>query len=155
MTDVLATLLSGLLWSFLLSELTFRNFFIGTLLGIGLLSLIRRGQAGSFPRRIVATLNFFLQFMWELFLANIIITMLALRPRPRFYPHIISVPLTVTSDAAIALLSAAITLLPGTVALGVSEDRREMYAHAIAASDIADAKDSVLRIEKLILRFMS
>ena len=106
MTDVLATLLSGLLWSFLLSELTFGNFFIGALLGIGLLSLVRRGQAGSFPRRIWAAINFFLQFMWELFLANIIIAMLALKPRPRFYPHIISVPLTVTSDAAIALLSA-------------------------------------------------
>lgn len=155
MADVLATLLSGFVWSFLLSELTFRNFFSGALLGIVLLSLVRRGQAGSFPRRIWAVVQFFLKFMWELFLANIIIAMLALKPRPRFYPHIISVPLTVTSDAAIALLSAAITLLPGTVALGVSEDRRALYAHAIAASDIADAKDSVLRIEKLILRFMS
>ena len=153
MVDVLAVLLSGLLWSFLIGDLSFANFFIGSSLGMGLLALVRR-RAGSFPRRVAAVLNFFVQFMWELFLANINIAMLALRARPRFYPHIIAVPLTVTSDAAIALLSAAITLLPGTVALGISEDKCQLYAHAIGADDIADARDSVLRIEKLILLFM-
>ncbi|MEM6428566.1 MAG: Na+/H+ antiporter subunit E [Deinococcota bacterium] len=155
MVDVLAVLLSGLLWSFLIGDLSFVNFFIGSTLGTGLLALVRRRRAGSFPRRIVAVINFFMQFMWELVLANIIIAMLAFKVRPRFYPHIIAVPLTVTSDAAIALLSAAITLLPGTVALGTSEDKCQLYAHAIGASDIADARDSVLRIEKLILRFMT
>jgi multicomponent Na+:H+ antiporter subunit E len=152
--DVLAVLLSGFLWSFLIGELSFVNLFIGSILGMGLLALIRRQRASSFPRRVFAVINFFMQFMWELFLANIIIAMLALRARPRFYPHIIAVPLTVTSDPAIALLSAAITLLPGTVALGISEDKCQLYAHAIGADDIADARDSVLRIEKLILRFM-
>ncbi len=66
-----------------------------------------------------------------------------------------AVPLRVRSDAAISLLSATITLLPGTVALGLSEDRRILYAHAIGEADPQRSRDSVTRIESLILGFMT
>ena len=62
-------------------------------------------------------------------------------------------PIRVESDAAIALLSATITLLPGTVAMGISEDRKELYAHAMGAS-LDEAKESVTRMETLIMGFM-
>ena len=39
--------------------------------------------------------------------------------------------------------------------MGVSEDRTLLYAHAIGEADVAKSRDSVTRIERLILGFMT
>jgi multicomponent Na+:H+ antiporter subunit E len=120
-----------------------------------LLSVVEREQERSFPRRLAALVRFVLRFSWELVTANVMVALLALRPRPRYHPHFIAVPLRLQTDAAIGLLSAAITLLPGTVAMGVSDDRRLLYAHAILQADPARSRADVQRIEALILGFMA
>jgi len=155
MGSLLAVLGMALLWSFLMGRLTPVNLIVGALLGILLLSVVEREQERSFARRLAALVRFTLRFSWELVTANVMVALLAVRPRPRYHPHFIAVPLRVESDAAIALLSAAITLLPGTVAMGVSDDRRLLYAHAILQADPARSRADVQRIEALILGFMS
>ncbi len=153
MRQVFILLLFALLWPILVGELTAYNLLVGGGLAALLLSAVRSGS-GSFARRLGAFLRYLLVFSWELLLANVLIAVLALRPHPKFYPHIIAVPLRLESDAAISLLSATITLLPGTVAMGVSADRKLLYAHAINIPDVARARDSVMQMETRILRFM-
>ncbi len=155
MSSILTILAVAFLWAFLNGEASTFNLFVGGLLGMLLLSILQREQTRSFPMRVVAIVRFVVQFVAELLVANAVIAMLAFRPRPRFHPHIIAVPLRVESDFAISLLSAAITLLPGTVAMGVSSDRAYLYAHAIGAADPDDSRASVTRIESLILGFMN
>ncbi len=155
MTEILAVIGLALLWALLVGHLNVTNLLLGGFLGLLLLSVVQRENERSFTRRLRAFVRFVARFLVELVLANAIVALLALRPRPRFHPHIIAVPLRVTSDAAIALLSATITLLPGTVAMGVSEDRGLLYAHAIGESDPSRSRASVTRIEDLILGFMS
>lgn len=154
MLEFFAILAIALVWTFLAENLTLYNLTIGALLGLLLLSVVQREQEGSFPRRLGAFFRFLSQFLWELVVSNITIALLALKPRPQLHPHIIAVPLTIESGTAIALLSATITLLPGTVAMGVSEDERTLYAHAIGEADVERSRESVLRIERLILGFM-
>ncbi len=154
MTEILAVISLAFLWGFLASDFSYFNLTVGALLGLLLLGIVQRDER-SFTRRLWAFLRYLLLFARELMVANVVIAMLALKPRPRFYPHIIAVPLTIKTDAAIALLSATITLLPGTVAIGVSEDKLKLYAHAIGSADILAARESVLRMERLILGFMS
>lgn len=153
--ELLAVVLLALVWVFLAGNLTFYNVLFGALLGLLLLSLVPGERERSLPRRIVAFARYLVRFLFELIVSNILVALLALHPRPRFHPHIIAVPLRVQSDAAISLLSATITLLPGTVAMGVSEDRKTLYAHAIAEADPDRSRGSVTRIEDLILGFMS
>lgn len=155
MGSLLAVLGMALLWSFLMGRLTVFNLVVGALLGVLLLSVVARESERSFPRRLAAFVRFAVRFTLELVTANVLVALLAFRPRPRYHPHIIAVPLRVRTDAAISLLSAAITLLPGTVAMGVSEDRAQLYAHAILQSDPERSRASVQRIESLILGFMS
>ena len=52
---------------------------------------------------------------------------------PEFHmrPGIIALPLDVTKDSQILLLSMLINLTPGSVALDVSPDRRFMYVHVM------------------------
>lgn len=154
MGEVLVVLFVALLWSLLYGEFTAFNLLAGGVIGLILLLLVRGHEPGVLPRRLWALARFMFAFLRELFLAGILIAGLALHRRPRFHPHVIAVPLRVESDAAISLLSATITLLPGTVAMGTSADRKTLYAHAIAEADPQRARDSVTRIESLILGFM-
>lgn len=154
MTAVLAIVALMALWSFLSGGFSTWNMLVGAVLGVLLLSIVQRGQERSFPGRLVALVRFLLRFTFELIVSNIAIAVLALRPRPRLHPHVLAIPLRVRSDGAITFLSLAITLLPGTVAMGVSEDRATLYAHALGERDPDRAREGVTRIESLILGFM-
>jgi len=153
--EVIAVVVLALLWAFLAGNLSLYNLLLGGLLGLLLLTLVQGERERSLPRRVAGFSTFLVRFLAELMVSNIVVALLALRPKPRFHPHIIAVPLRLESDAAISLLSATITLLPGTVAMGVSEDGRTLYAHAINEADPERSRDSVTRIEDLILGFMS
>ena len=155
MLDLLAVAAVALLWSFLNGAATPANLLVGALLGLLLLSVIERGEQRSFVRRLAAVVRFVVRFGYELVVSNVAVALLAFHPRPRLHPHIVAVELRLESDAALSLLAAAITLLPGTVAMGFSPDRRRLYAHAIAAADPEDARAGVRRIETMILGFMT
>lgn len=154
MTSILAVAALMVLWSFLSGGFTGWNLLVGAVLGLLLLSIVQRDQVRSFPARLVALARFLVRFTFELVVSNVAIALLALHPRPRLHPHVLAVPLRVRSDAAVTLLSLAITLLPGTVAMGVSDDRDTLYAHALGERDPDRARASVTRIEALILGFM-
>lgn len=155
MRESLTILATALLWSFLWAESSAWNLLVGGLLGALLLSVMQRGEERPFSARLLWFGRFLLRFAYELLVANVTIALLAFRPRPRLHPHVIGVPLRVRSDAALTLLSVVITLLPGTVAMGFSDDRRTLYAHAINDESPDDARASVTRMESLILGFMS
>ena len=154
MTPVVIVLSFALLWSVLVGELGAYNLLVGGALATLLLSVLRTGDA-SFAVRLWGFIRFLLRFVWELLSANVQVALLALQPKPRLHPHIIAVPLRLQSDAGISLLSATITLLPGTVAMGVSSDHKLLYAHAINIAEVALAKDSITLMETYILRFMT
>ena len=153
MSQTAVLLLFTLLWPVLVGELTAFNLLVGGGLAALLLSVLRSGGR-SFARRLWGFVRYLGAFVWELVVANVVIALLALRPRPRLHPHVIAVPLRLTSNAGISLLSATITLLPGTVAMGVSADRKRLYAHAINTLTLEQARASVTEMETHILRFM-
>ncbi|HEX7004270.1 MAG TPA: Na+/H+ antiporter subunit E [Trueperaceae bacterium] len=154
LAEILVVVAVSLLWAFLYGEFTTFNLLVGALLGMLLLLLVRRERSSSLPRRLWRVLRFVVSFLAELVVACVTIARLTVSREPRFHPHVIAVPLRVESDAAISLLAATITLLPGTVAMGTSQDGRTLYAHAIGEADPARSRDSVVRIESLILGFM-
>lgn len=153
-TGIGAILLIALLWSLLQAELSLGNLLFGGLLGTLIIAILQRDRQDTFLRRLFAVGYFAASFLAELLIANVAIAWLAVKPRPEYHPHIIAVPLRLESDDAITLLAATITLLPGTIAMGVSEDKRLLYAHAIGSADPERSRQGVTRIEDLILRFM-
>jgi len=65
---------------------------------------------------------------------------LALQPKISIRPGVVAYPLTVTTDAQIALLANLITLTPGTLSVDVSADRRVLLIHAL---DIASREQVI------------
>ena len=70
-------------------------------------------------------------FIWELVLANVRVAVDVLRPRTTIQPAVVAIPLDVTTDGEILLLSMLINITPGSVTIDLSEDRRTLYVHVM------------------------
>ena len=156
MRGLLLNLVLALAWALFLGDVTLRNIVVGYVLAFFVIALTRGVlNDDRYVQRTMAILGFALYFLRELLVANVQVALFALRPTPLLKPVIVSVPLRLTHDSSITFLAAAITLLPGTVAMGVSADRRFLYAHAIGLNDLDAARKSIQNIEDRLLRFLT
>ena len=86
-------------------------------------------------RKLTASLGFLAFFIWELLLSTLRVAHDVVTPEDQRQPAIVCIPLDVESDLEIAVLANLITLTPGTMALGLSEDRSSMLVHAMFVPD--------------------
>ena len=70
-------------------------------------------------------------FIWELLVANVRVAADVLSPRTSIQPAVVAIPLDITSDAEILLLSALINITPGSVTIDLSADRRTLFVHVM------------------------
>ncbi|PYE56539.1 Na+/H+ antiporter subunit E [Deinococcus yavapaiensis] len=142
-------------WALFLGSVDLPNLAVGFVLGFAALVVFRRVlPTDTYIPRVLSVLGFLGYFVKELVVANVQVASFALKPEIALTPVIVAVPLRVESDAAIATLAATITLLPGTVAMGVSDDRRTLYAHAIGLPTLDAARASISAVEDRLLKFM-
>lgn len=77
--------------------------------------------------------SFLVFIAWELVMSSLRVAYDVITPAANRAPAIVCVPLDVESDAEITLLANLITLTPGTIALGLSDDRRHLLVHSMFA----------------------
>lgn len=128
-------LLTGL-WVLITGDPGAANALVGFVLGLLLLAWVWPDRDDRrYFYKLPAILAFAGFFLVDLVRSSLRIALDVVTPQDRRQPAIVCVPLDVTSDVEIALLSILITLTPGTVALGLSDDRRSMLVHAMFAPD--------------------
>jgi multicomponent Na+:H+ antiporter subunit E len=92
-------------------------------------------------------------FGWELLLANFRVAADVLRGN-RIEPAVVAIPLDITSDGEILLLSMLINITPGSVTIDLSDDRRTLYVHVMhmktAEETRREIKDGFERRVKLL-----
>ncbi|MCC6857021.1 MAG: Na+/H+ antiporter subunit E [Bryobacterales bacterium] len=139
---ILANLLLALAWAALNGRFTLESLVVGGVLGRVILLILARG--GVLPERQVArgerAVVLMGYLLWQIVLANLRVALDVVSVRFRMRPGVIRLPLDVTTDGEILLLSAMINLTPGSVALDVSPDRRIMYVHVMHIETPEDAK---------------
>jgi multicomponent Na+:H+ antiporter subunit E len=69
-------------------------------------------------------------FAWQLLVANFRVAADVLRGN-RIEPAVVAIPLDVTGDGAILLLSMLINITPGSVTIDLSDDHRTLYVHVM------------------------
>ena len=94
-------------------------------------------------RQIWRWLDLAIVFIRELVASGLRVALLAVQPQLSLRPSIVAYPLTVPSDAEIALLAGLITLTPGTLSVDVSDDRKWLYVHCLDAPDIQAVVNSI------------
>jgi multicomponent Na+:H+ antiporter subunit E len=142
---LLANILLALAWTALQGTLSLANLAVGYLLGYIVLQVLTRG--GVLPRRYLGKVGTFVGLfaflVYELILANMRLAADVVRPTRTVRPAVVRVPLDVTSDAEILMLSALVNLTPGSIVLDVSEDRKTMYVHVMHIESPEKARDEM------------
>ncbi|MEM9709541.1 MAG: Na+/H+ antiporter subunit E [Pseudomonadota bacterium] len=122
----------AVVWTGLMGELSLFNLFSGFLIGFAALWIMQplTGRSPYFFR-VFAWARLIVMFLYELLISSLAVAWDVLTPRHRARPAIIEMPLDVTSDAGILLVTNLITLTPGTLSLDVSDDRKTLRIHAM------------------------
>lgn len=130
---LLGSILLALAWAALNGELSFGNLLEGYLLGYVILALLARGgvMPRNFASRMTSALKLAGFFAWQIILANIRVAADVIRPETAIRPAVIALPLDITSDGEILLLSALINITPGSVTIDLSNDRKTLYVHVM------------------------
>jgi multicomponent Na+:H+ antiporter subunit E len=156
---LLGNLLLALAWSALQGELSLGNLVIGYVFGyLVLLSLVKGGVLDDTRYVGKVHLAFGLAgfFLWELVRANLRLALDVATPRYQMTPGILAVPLDVTREHEIVLLTILINLTPGSVTLDVSDDRKVMYVHVMYIDSPEKARTAIKQgFERRVLQLFS
>lgn len=155
---LLGSILLALAWAALQGEITLGNLLAGYLFGYVILALLGRG--GVLPSTLTSRTAHAAElagfFVRELLRANVRVALDVLRPRTSIRPAVLAIPLDVTTDAEILLLSTLINITPGSVTIDLSEDRRTLYVHVMhmtsAEASRREIKEGFERRVKLLLQ---
>ena len=142
---LLGSLLLALAWAALQGEITLFNLFVGYVLGYVILSFL--GKGGVLPptlaRRTARAVELAGYFAWALVLANVRVALDVIRPRTYIQPAVIRIPLDVTEDGEILLLSMLINITPGSVAIDLTDDRRTLYVHVMHMTNVEESRREI------------
>ncbi len=129
----LGSILLALVWAALQGDITLANLLVGYAVGYVILALLAKGgvMPSTFASRAAHAVRLTGFFAWALLLSNVRVALDVLRPRTTIRPAVVAIPLDVTSDGEILLLSMLINITPGSVTIDLSGDRRTLYVHVM------------------------
>ena len=152
MRSFVLNIIIALTWTLLSGEVSVRELAVGFLLGFVILAVFAAALGSrAYIQTASAAARFAGYFLRELLIANVQMAVFALRRHPPLHAQIVAVPLRISSDTALTLLAATLTLMPGTVVMGFSDDRRTLYAHAIGLESAAAVRRSIRQLESRLL----
>jgi multicomponent Na+:H+ antiporter subunit E len=134
---LLGTILLALAWAALQGEFSLGNLVVGYIFGYVILALLAKGgvMPSNFAGRFAHAVGLALYFVWALILANIKVALDVVRPRTGIQPAVVGIPLDITKEGEILLLSMLINITPGSVTLDLSDDRKTLYVHVMHMED--------------------
>ncbi len=130
---LLGNILLALAWAALQGEISLTNLVVGYGIGYVILALLAKGgvMTSTLVTRTTHAFGLAAFFAWALVLANVRVALDVLRPRTAIRPAVVAIPLDVTTDGEILLLSMLINITPGSVTIDLSDDRRTLYVHVM------------------------
>ncbi len=139
---ILANLLLALAWAALNGRFTLDSLVMGLAVGHLVLMVLAKGGVLAMAEvgRVERALSLLVYLLWEIVLANVRVALDVVSVKHRMTPGVIRLPLDAATDVEILLLAAMINITPGSVALGVSDDRKIMYVHVMHIRTPDDAR---------------
>jgi multicomponent Na+:H+ antiporter subunit E len=136
MNGLLLNILLALAWAALSGDFSPGSLLNGFGIGLVLILFSQRIMSGpNYIQKVWRVLDLFVYFLFQLVISNVRVAIDVLRPTASLRPGIIAIPLDVRTDEEIMLLFNLIMLTPGTLALDIASNRRELYLHTMSADD--------------------
>ena len=127
-----------LAWLMLNGSLAPGHLLLGALLALALPLVTASRQARPVRVRAWGTAaRLLLTVLWDIVVCNIEVARRVLGPEAALQPAFVWVPLDLRSPQGLVLLAGIVTLTPGTVSSGFSDDRRHLLVHALHCPDPA------------------
>jgi multicomponent Na+:H+ antiporter subunit E len=141
--QVLMNLFIGIIWMFLQDDWSVLTFFSGYLFGVLVLFILRRYLPTKFYIvTLMAIVQLFFVFIYELFTSSISVILQVIRPRLNVTPGIFTLDTDLEGDLEITLLALLLCLTPGSVVVEVSSNSKKFYIHGL---DLPESSASVLK----------
>lgn len=143
---LLGNMLLALAWAALQGEFSLWTLATGYVIGyLILVALVRGGvlETSPYVGRVHRVVGLAAYFFYELVKANFRLALDVATPRFDMKPGIIALPLDVTQDGQILLLSMLINTTPGSVALDISPDRKTLYVHVMYMDTPEAAREEI------------
>lgn len=132
MKQFLSNLILALFWAAINGEITLYDLLEGLVIGYGVLRVSRRTlEPARYFEKVWLFTSLVSFLVYSLVVASLRIAFDIITPGHHMNPGIVAVPLSVTTDEEISLLSSLISLTPGTLSLDVSQDRRILFVHVM------------------------
>ena len=129
----------ALIWTAVTATFSFGNLLVGLVLGYLVLLVVEPAlDKTRYTRRVWKGITLILFFLKELVVSSLRVALDVMRPGFRMKSGVVDIPLDVTSDLEITLLANMISLTPGTLSIEVSEDRKELFIHAMYIDEGVD-----------------
>lgn len=142
--QILLNFFLAFVWMFMTVSFSPSGFAIGFLVGLGIIILMRRFFSYRlYTSRAWAVISLFFLFLKELFKSSMQVLFIVIKPKMKLKPAIFELETELKEDWEITLLSALITLTPGTLVVGISDDQKRLYIHALDFDDIEEAVNSI------------
>ena len=142
--QILLNFFLAFVWMFMTVSFSPAGFAIGFLVGLGIIILMRRFFSYRlYTSRVWAVIFLVLLFLKELLMSSIQVLRIVIKPNMNLKPAIFELETELKEDWEITLLSALITLTPGTLVVGISNDQKRLFIHALDFEDIDDAVNSI------------
>lgn len=136
MNGLLLNIILMLAWAALTGEFSPGSLLSGFGIGFLLIMFSQRIMSGpNYIRKVWRILDLFVFLLFEMLISNVRVAIDVLRPTSSLRPGIIAIPLDAQTDVEITLLVNLVMLTPGTLAIDVSSNRRELYLHTMNADD--------------------
>lgn len=141
---LLGSILLALAWSALQGEISLGNLVVGYAFGYAILALLAKGGVmTTMMPRAVRGLELAAFFAWELVLANVRVALDVFRPEKRIRPAVVAIPLDISRDTEILLLSMLINITPGSVTIDLSDDKKTLYVHVMHMKSAAASRREI------------
>ena len=141
---LLGSILLALAWAALQGEVTLVNLVVGYIVGYAILAFLTKGgvMRSTLVSRTIHAARLAVFFAWELLLANFRVAADVLRGN-QIEPAVVAIPLDITSDGEILLLSMLINITPGSVTIDLSDDRQTLYVHVMHMKTADDTRREI------------
>ena len=130
--QLLLNLVIAFVWMLLMRDMTISGFLVGLLIGLLLMTLMRRFFPQPFyPRKVWACIKLLGLLLKELVISSFAVIRQIIKPKLTLSPGIFAYKTELNPGWELTLLCGLMNLTPGTLLLEVSQDEKTLYIHAM------------------------
>jgi len=104
--------------------------------------------------KMTAFVSFFLYYAVQLIKSNLYISWEIITPKMYVNPGFVRIPVFLNSDFGLLIFSNLLTMIPGSLVVDISEDKKSMLVHVLYSDEEAKIIKQISEIQKHVQKIL-